>query len=573
MLDSNEILNYETERGSSEAGFYDISEGESSDQWESDPIEDLGLAAVLVLKKNYFPMHVDVILRVVQATYPNLACKRQLIVNLLTNRRGIESPERFVFAATTRFRSDQDREDECRLIETYQCSKEDGYEEDLEDSAVDVQILEAKPSHREESEWADPLLHLYLNDVNRHPLLTAFDERSMAFRQEAKAHLTNLEEDIQQSCDHFPCPSEITLHLLEQLTCLAPIANVLSILINGRQPLVLMDLAGESELRRLVDAPIQPDLKFEVARILQVSTEEADEQFRALSLHSRVLPELVLRLVGSCTLEQVAEKIEAQELCQSLREIESLLNDWFQQIEMQGTIARTNMIEANLRLVISVAKQHMGRGLPLVDLIQEGNIGLMKAVERFDHRLGNRFSTYATWWIRQKIFRAIGDQARLIRLPIHMVERVNWLMRRRRILMDNLGEGPTHQQLAQTTGISTSKVVALLELSSDVDSLEYRINENRAISEVTEDWNRTTPDTLEEVVDVIYDEQVSRVLDVLNKREKMVIQLRFGFCDSRDRTLEEVGREFGVTRERIRQIEAKAIRKLKHAIQLRGILP
>ena len=573
MLDNSEPLFDKSESDPCENRFHDLSKGAYSGRWDGDAIEDLGLAAVLVLKKNFFPMHVDVIMNVIRGTYPTLPCKRTLIVNLLTNRRGIENPERSVFVATSRFRPNQDGEEEHRLRGTYQISKDDEYEEeDVEYSASVSQSYDAARMFEQDNEWVDPLLQMYLSDVSRHPLFTASEERLMAFRQEARSHVSNLEEHLRRSSEHYPRPSEITLCLLEHLIYLAPIANTLSLIVSGRQPFVLNDLLGDSKLRNVVDAPIQPYLTSEVTRILHISIEEVIEQITALSLHSWVLPEPVFISVGDCTLEAVANKTKTPRFCHSLREMEPLLGDWFHQIKSAGAVARTRMTEANLRLVMSIAKHYMGRGLALLDLIQEGNIGLIRALEGFDHRLGNKFSTYATWWIRQRITRAISDQARLIRLPVHMVERVNKLMRSRRILMDDLGECPTHQQLANATGIKASEVVTLLKLARDVDSLELRRKEHWAEDQIPQDWNRDKNDPAYEAIDGVFNEHLNQMLDTLTTKEKKVVQLRFGLHDGNTRTLEEIGREFGVTRERIRQIEVKALRKLRHPSRLRRIL-
>ena len=280
---------------------------------------------------------------------------------------------------------------------------------------------------------------------------------------------------------------------------------------------------------------------------LEVEIKDSDLEAAAESVNINDPVRLYLKEIGKVPLLTAEEEL-----------------DLAMRMEAGDIEAKKKLAEANLRLVVSIAKRYVGRGMSLLDLIQEGNLGLIKAVEKFDYKKGFKFSTYATWWIRQAITRAIADQARTIRIPVHMVETINKLIRVSRQLLQELGREPTPAEIGKEMGFSEEKVREIQKISQDPVSLETPIGEEEDshLGDFIPDEDAPAPAEADSYT--LLKEQLSEVLGTLTEREEKVLRLRFGLDDGRTRTLEEVGKEFNVTRERIRQIEAKALRKLRH---------
>ena len=331
---------------------------------------------------------------------------------------------------------------------------------------------------------------------------------------------------------------------------------------------IILDDEDEVEVEKIdlsvpegvsVEDPVRMYLK-EIGKVPLLSADEEIELAQKMEAGSVAVEKIPLLK------ERLAETGDEQEKEEIQAEIKAL------QLDVdRGSDAKKRLAEANLRLVVSIAKRYVGRGMLFLDLIQEGNLGLIKAVEKFDYRKGYKFSTYATWWIRQAITRAIADQARTIRIPVHMVETINKLIRVSRQLLQELGREPTPEEIAEEMKMPVERVREILKISQEPVSLETPIGEEEDshLGDFIRDDNVPVP--ADAATFTLLKEQLEEVLGTLTEREQKVLTLRFGLEDGRARTLEEVGKEFNVTRERIRQIEAKALRKLRHPSRSRKL--
>jgi RNA polymerase primary sigma factor len=403
----------------------------------------------------------------------------------------------------------------------------------------------------------DDPVRMYLREIGRVPLLTGGKEVELAMAMERGDYLTLRREHLHRKLGREPEAIEVGQAIYETFRDNWRHATMLYGAMRPNEPLPPKPMTLRTVL---------PFMQVPEGAIKEVCTElggwlpeELEESLRLRTVEWDLLPVAIQNLI-----RETETWPEPDEVCRIYEGQKIRLNRRYEDQIAAGGRAKVALTEANLRLVVSVAKKYVGRGMSMLDLIQEGNLGLIRAVEKFQHHKGFKFSTYATWWIRQAITRAIADQARTIRIPVHMVETINRLIRTSRRLQQELGREPTSEEIAVVMELPAERVREILKISQEPVSLEMPIGEEEDsnLGDFIEDHKVLAP--ADAASRQMLKEQMEDVLETLSERERRVLEMRFGLEDGRSRTLEEVGKEFGVTRERIRQIEAKALRKLRH---------
>ena len=445
-------------------------------------------------------------------------------------------------------------------------------DEEIGEEEDEIPEVESVPIKRE-FELGEGSLNLYLGEVGQTPLLDAREEKLLGSKIEKGKHLSWIEDDWVAKHGVQPLPVDLLLALAERFSEARLLFEALYQYLGLPSKRSITEKVLHPDLRRAIDGHIDQHLSSAIAQATGVSQTGTEQALIRLSLDSGLIPWHIIEGAGQwSSAAEFGEVSRSLEFRDGLEEHSSEIARHFEQIRERADQATKHMIKANLRMVISVAKGHNDRGVPLPDLIQEGNIGLMQAVQKFDHRRGYKFSTYAIPWIWQAVNRAVNDQSRIVRLPGHLIDTLKKLAQARNRLSQKFGRQPTERELAYEMEVSPEKVEWLLKVSSGGPvSLETSVGEEGSeLGDFIGD--QAIPEPEEEATASLLKEELSEALESLAPREQRVIELRFGLGNEYSRTLEEVGTELGLTKERIRQIEKEALAKLRHPSQSRKLI-